>query len=173
MDIILTSPLTNTKYCTRDELKLMCQHLNISYKNNENKQQLKEKLKHYNFPIRTQIKCCQHIYYIETNFKYKSFGKSYDDMYREVYYYTYKTNSYQYFRYCKSNNIWEYNNKPCKYLLLIENLNRLRNIMYYIELLYIFMNFYNQEYFIKDIFYYIFTVNIKFYGLSPQIYKII
>ena len=48
MNLLFTCEWKHTKYCTKQELKQTCDHLNIDYQQETKKNELKRKLKGYN-----------------------------------------------------------------------------------------------------------------------------
>lgn len=195
MNTLFTFPRKNPKYSNLDELKKTCIYLGVvnSYDiqhNNIKKNDLIVILNNYYhkyddelLPFRIQINFQNKFYYPNSYSKYyKSFIKTYDDEYTEVYKLTHINGKMSYtVRYSKLHNEWEMetNWKVQKNTELIitknelEVFNRLRNITLYLELKHIYMNFYLQEVFIKDVFNYIMIHYKNIISLPPQCYTIL
>ena len=145
MDTLFTFPLKNPKYNTIKELQKTCLYLEIPY---HKKPELintinsyYEKYGNLRLPYRIQINFQNQYYYVNRSHTFKSFIKTYDDVYREVYKLTSVDGKLSYIvRYCKIDKKWEFetNFKVQKnsitYLIIPkEELNKLRNISLYLE----------------------------------------
>ena len=91
MDTLFTFPRKNPKYSNMNELKKTCTYLGINH-DNKNKTDLITVLDGYYskynselLPSRIEINFQGKSYYVNTHYYYKSFIKTYDDVYREVY----------------------------------------------------------------------------------------
>jgi hypothetical protein len=177
MDTLYTFPYKNPKNCNLHESKEICTSLKITVpiESRIRKFDLILLINDYwwHMPLaykRIQINHQNTFYYAASiNNIYKSFIKTYDDSLREVYKLTHIRKSYT-IRYCKSNKKW-----TIETILKIkpEYLDRLRNIMLYLELQHIFMNFYNQNLMINDIFIYFINFYRQYLSIPIESYIII
>jgi hypothetical protein len=185
MNTLFTFPHKNPKYMNLCELKKTCTYLCIQHNNIKkndlivilNNYYLDKELSHH----RIQINFHDEFYYINTYCKYyKSLIKTYDDEYREVYKLTHINGKMSYtVRYSKLKNEWEMEVNGIKPLSIgvdlkfRTELDRLRNITLYLELKYIYMNFYFQELLIKDVFNYIMNHYKNIISLPSECYTIL
>lgn len=188
MNTLFTFPRKNPKYCNLEELKKTCIYLDIQH-NNIKKNDLIVILNHYYdkyddelLPYRIQINFRNEFYYPHSYSKYyKSFIKTYDDDYGEVYKLTHINGKMSFIvRYSKLKNEWGMetnwkvqNNTERIIKETLKEFNRLRNITLYLELKHIYMNFYLQELLIKDIFNYIMNYYKNILSLPSQCYTIL
>ena len=88
MDTLFTFPLKNPKYSNINELRKTCTYLGILTEN-KNKTDLVRLVNDCYSKYRIEINFQGKSYYVNTKYHYKSFIKTYDDVYREVYKLTY------------------------------------------------------------------------------------
>lgn len=194
MDILFTLPYKNPNNCKLDELKETCTHLGICYEMCDHlgrpcpikKIDLICLISDYWWKVpfaykRIQINFHNKLYYVALiNNNYKSFIKTYDDMYREVYKLTCNTRKSFTIRYCKSNKEWTMETRfkvksdySIDLTIKPEYLDRLRNVILYLELQHIYINFYNQNLILKDVFIYMIHIYKQFFSLPSECYIII
>lgn len=182
MDTIFTFPRKKPQYLNISQLKKTCTFLDISHQDNK-----KQLIKNVNncymdgyLLHRIEIHFKQD-YYISTLHRYyKSFIKTYEDVNREDYILTSTNGKLSYnVRYDKIKHQWDVETnfkvqKNTKVIFGIEKeLPRLRSIIGYLELQYIYMIFYHQTILIKDVFNYIMYHYKTILQLPHQCYRIL
>lgn len=188
MNTLFTFPRKNPKYSNMDELKKTCTYLGIQHQNIKKNDLIVILNNFYHkyddelLPYRIQINFQNQFYYPNTySYQFISFIKTYDDIYREVYKLTsYNGRNSYIVRYSKLKNEWKMEtnwkvqeDKEVNLKLKKEELDRLRNITKYLELQHIYMNFYLQDFLIKDVFVYMMNHYKNILSLPSHCYTII
>jgi hypothetical protein len=172
MDTIFTTQgIKNPNYCNVKELRKICTDNNIDVKNKK-KWEMVSLLRHLHIPYQIKINCCGKYFYVVTDYiYYKSMIKTYDDLYREVYEISYNHCKSKTLRYCKTKKELLLNNKKVVNNHQVVELNRLRNMMMYLDLYHVYI--FNECILIKDIFIHMMKLLIEFLEIPNTCYKII
>jgi hypothetical protein len=178
MITIFTFPYKNPTTLNVKELKKTCLYLGLDY-TDKNKKELVDMVLPYQYkdkiPYRTQIKYSNNNYYINDIYHYKSFTRTYENVYTETYEilrsrYKYPTIYY----YDKQSRKWylDKNIKPIgsSYIQTFDIFRQAYLFLDYQDLYIKYLWLLQNNIIIKDIFTYLITIATKMHDLQTSFY---